>query len=155
MKISAQLKELLANTKLAVLPEDYVVIHLPLDAQPLPGEWYRPATTRFAVFIREPKEIILVVPRRKWLRMQSIFEKYEISGPMKVITFDVQLSLVKIGYMSAIGAVMTKAQIRANPISTFHRDHILVSKGDLPRTVRVIRDFLDSCKKELALNKTK
>ena len=74
--LSPELKELFGRTKLVVLPEDYYLIHLPVDAKPIPGEWYRPATTRFAVFIREPDEITLIVARRKWLRMQNLFDKY-------------------------------------------------------------------------------
>jgi hypothetical protein len=57
----ADVRKLIAKTKLVVMPEDYFLIRLPVDAKPIPGEWYRPATTRFAVFIREPKEITLVV----------------------------------------------------------------------------------------------
>jgi hypothetical protein len=144
----AGLRKLLARTKLQVLPEDYYVAHLPVDAKPIPGEWYRQATTRFAVFIREPKEITLIVPRRKWLRMQNIFETYKVTGPMKVVTFDVRLSMVAFGYMAAIGSVLTEADISAVPISSFHRDHILVQKDDLPQTVRVLRQFLDDCKKK-------
>jgi hypothetical protein len=145
--LSANLTELLSRTKLVVLPEDYFVVYLPLDAKPIPGEWYRAATTRFAVFIREPKVVTLVVARRKWLRMQNIFEKYEVVGPMKVISFDVKLSLVATGYMAAIGSVLIESNLSAVPISSFRHDHILVPKGDLPRTVRVLRQFLESCKK--------
>ena len=145
---SAGIRKLLARTKLQVMPEDYYVVHLPVDAKPIPGEWYRPATTRFAVFIREPREITLVVPRRKWLRMQNIFEKFKVSGPMKVVAFDVKLSMVAFGYMAAIGAILTEAKISAVPISSFHHDHILVKKADLPHTVRILRQFLEDCKKK-------
>src|ERR1019366_3945143 len=100
--LSAELKDLLVRTKLSVLPEDYLVIRLPLDSKPIPGEWYRPATTRFAVFIRETKETSLIVSRRKWLRMQSIFDQSIVSEPMKFIAFDVKFAMVVPGYMSAI-----------------------------------------------------
>ena len=36
----------------------------------------------------------MIVPLRKWLRMQNMFEKFDVSGPLKAITFDVKLSLV-------------------------------------------------------------
>ena len=144
--LSANLKKLLARTNLVVLAEDYVVVYLPINVKLIPGEWFRPATTQFAVFIREPKVITMVVQRRKWLRMQNMFEKREVAGPLKVISFDVKLSLVATGYMAAIGSVLTEANISAVPISSFKHDHILVPKDDLPRTVRVLRRFLDSCK---------
>ncbi len=143
---TAGIKKLLARTKLQVMPEDYYVVTLPVDAKAIPGEWYRPATTRFAVFIREPKQVTLVVPRRKWLRMQNLFDKFKVTGPMKVIAFDVKLSMVAFGYMAAIGAVLTEAKISAIPISSFHHDHVLVTKSDLPHAVRVLRNFLDSCR---------
>jgi hypothetical protein len=145
--LSPDLKRLFGRTKLVVLPEDYFLIHLPVDAKPIPGEWYRPATTRFAVFIREPDEITLIVARRKWLRMQNIFDDYRVAGPMKVITFDIKLSLVVYGYIAAISRVLADNKISVVPISAFHRDHILVHKTDLPRSVRYLRQFLQSCKK--------
>jgi hypothetical protein len=138
--------KLLAKTKLVVMPEDYFLVRLPVDAKPIPGEWYRPATTRFAVFIREPNEITLVVPRRKWLRMQNIFEKYEVSGPMKVITFDIKLSLSVFGYIAAVSRALAEAKVSVLPMSSFHRDHILVSKKDLPRSMRLLRQLVQECK---------
>ena len=39
--------------------------------------------TRYAVFVREPKDITLIVTRRKWLRMQHMFEKPKVSELMK------------------------------------------------------------------------
>jgi hypothetical protein len=144
--LSADLKKLLVRTKLAVLPEDYLIIRLPLDSKTIPGEWYRPATTRFAVFIREPKEISLIVTRRKWLRMQNIFDKCKVSEPMKVIGFDSKLSMVVPGYMSAIGSVLADSKISVLPVSTLSSDHILVQKADLPRAVRLLRQLIQSCR---------
>jgi len=146
VELSAELKDLLAHTSLVVFPEDFVVVYLPVSIQAIPGEWFRPATTRFAVVIQEPSVITMVVPRGKWLRMQGMFDKYDVNGPFKVISFDVKLSLVATGYMCAIGSILTAANISANPISSFKGDHIVVPKADLPRTVKVLRDFLHSCK---------
>ncbi len=147
MTSSGDLKKLLVRTRLSVLPEDYYAIRLPLDSSVLPGEWYRPATTRFAVFIREPKEINLIVARRKWLRMQSIFDSYKITGPLKVIAFNNKLSMVAPGYMSVIGSALSDAKISVLPVSTLCRDHILVDKQDLPRTVRILRQLIRHCRK--------
>jgi hypothetical protein len=147
-ELSAELNKLLARTKLIIFPEDYVVVYLPINIQAIPGEWFRPATTRFAVVIQEPKVITMVVPRHKWLRMQGMFDKYDVNGPLKVISFDVKLSLVTSGYMSAIGSVLTNSNINAMPIYSFKGDHIIVPKADLPRTVKVLRGFLDSFKKK-------
>lgn len=146
--LSAELKKLLARTNLVVLPEDYVVVHLPIGIQTIPGEWFRPATTRFAVVIQEPKLITMVLPRQKWLRMQNMFGKHDVSGPYKVISFDVKLSLVATGYMAAIGSVLRESKISALPISSFKHDHIIVPKPELPRTVKVLRTFLESFKKK-------
>lgn len=145
--ISAELKQLLARTNLIVLPEDYVIVYLPIGVKAIPGEWFRPATTRFAAVIQEPKLITMVVPRQKWLRMKSIFEKYDVNGPYKVISFDIKFSLVAIGYMATIGSVLTESNISALPISSFKHDHIIVPKEELPRAVKVLREFLAGCKK--------
>jgi hypothetical protein len=140
-EISSELRELFVRTKLAVLPEDYLVIRLPLDIKAIPGEWYRPATTRFAVFVRGPKEINLIVTRRKWLRMQSIFDHYQVSGPMKVIALDRKFPLDLTGYHAAIAGTLAEAKIHALPVSTLGSDHIVVHKADLPRCIRTLRRF--------------
>jgi hypothetical protein len=145
--ISAELKKILARTSLVVLPEDYVVVYLPVGIKAIPGEWFRPATTRFAAVIQEPKVITMVIPRQKWLRMQSMFEKYDVNGPYKVVSFDVKLSLVVRGYMAAIGSVLRESKISALPISSFKHDHIIVPKAELPHAVKVLRNLLNSCKK--------
>jgi hypothetical protein len=145
--LSAELKKLLTRTNLVVFPEDYVIVYLPIGIHAIPGEWFRPATTRFAAVIQEPKLITMVVPRRKWLRMQNMFDRYDVSGPYKVISFDVKLSLVTSGYMAAIGLVLRESKLSALPISSFKHDHIIVPKAELPRTVKVLRNFLATCKK--------
>lgn len=144
--ISADLKKLLARTKISVLPEDYLAIRLPVDSKTIPGEWYRPATTRFAVFIREPKEISLIVTRRKWLRMHHIFNRFKVSEPMKVISFNSKLSMVVPGYMCTIGTILADSNIRVLPVSSISGDHVLVGKNDLPLAVRVLRQFIQSCR---------
>ncbi len=153
-ELSAELKALLARTKLVVFPEDYVVVYLPIDVA-IPAEWFRPATTRFAAVIQEPKVVTMVIPRRKWLRMKSMFDKYDVNGPLKVISFDVKLSLLASGYMSAIGSVLTNSDISAIPIFSFKGDHIIVPKADLPRTVKVLREFLGGFKKKPARRQKK
>jgi hypothetical protein len=145
--LSADLKKLLVRTRLSVLPEDYLAIRLPLDSKFIPGEWYRPATTRFAVYIREPKEINLFITRRKWLRMQSIFDRYKVTGPFKVISFDCKFSLVVPGYMYAIGSVLAESKISVLPVSTLSSDHIMVQKADLPRAIRILNQLIRKCRK--------
>jgi hypothetical protein len=144
--ISADLRKLLVRTKITVLPEDYLAIRLPLDSKAVPGEWYRPATTSFAVFIREPREISLIVTRRKWLRMQSIFRRFKVSEPMKVICFNRKLSMVVPGYMCTIGAILAKENISVLPVSSISSDHILVRRADLPPAVRLLRQLIQSCR---------
>lgn len=146
--ISADLRKLLIRTNLVVFPEDFVFVCLPPNIKAISGEWFRSSTTRFAAVIQEPKAITMVIPRGKWLRMQNMFEKFEVKGPLKVVSFDAKLTFVARGYMAAIGSVLTESKISAVPISSFKQDYILVSKADLPRTVRVLRDFLNSCRKK-------
>ena len=138
--------KLLSKTKLVVLPEDYFLVRLPVETKPIPTEWFKPAVTHFGAVIREPHEITLVVARRKWLRMQSIFDDFDVSEAMKVITFDIKLSLNVYGYIAAISRVLADAKISVVPMSSFSRDHILVSKKDLPRSVRLLRQFLQECR---------
>ena len=145
--ISAEVRDLLIQTDLFVYPEDYVVVYLS-QKKTISGEWFRQATTRFAVVIQEPKTVTMIIPRRKWLRMQNIFDKYEANGPWKAISFKLKNSSVPIGYMAAIEAVLKESKIQIIPVSSLKNGHILVPKSDLPRAVRQLRDFQESLKKK-------
>jgi hypothetical protein len=146
--ISAELRELLIHTELLVFPEDFVVVYLPQNIKAISGEWFRTATTRFALMIQEPKMITMVIPRRKWLRMQNLFEKFEVSGPWKVIRLKVKQSTGVAGYLAVFESVLKDLKIPFIPVSTLKTSHILVPKSDLPRAVRLLRDFLENCKKK-------
>lgn len=145
--VSADLRALLSATDLFVFPEDYVVVYLS-ETKTISGEWFRKATTRFAVVIQEPKKVTMIIPRRKWLRMQNIFDKYEANGPWKVISFKMKPSYVPAGYLAAMEMVLKDARIDVIPVSTMRKSHVLVPKADLPRAVRHLRDFLESCKEK-------
>lgn len=153
--LSAEVKKVLSQASLAVFPEDYIAVYLPIGVRTIPSEWFRPHTTRFAVVIQEPELITMIVPRQKWLRMQSMFKKYEVSGPLKAITFNVKLSLLAAKFRVAIASALAKADIISIPITSFRRYHVIVPKEDLPRTVRVLRDLLASAKKKPAAGKKK
>jgi hypothetical protein len=139
--VSEKAKQPAGRAKLTIFPEDYYVIHLPSNTKEFPSEWYRQATTRFAVFIRQPDEITLVVTRRKWLRMRNIFPKYVQSPPMKIVALDKDLVRAAGGY-TAMSTAMAGAKIAATPISSFSFDHLLVPKANLPRAMRVLRGYL-------------
>jgi hypothetical protein len=146
--ISAELRELLIQTDLFVYPEDFVVVYLPQNIKAISGEWFHYSKPRFAVVIQESKMITMVLPRSKWLRMQNIFEKFEVNGPWKVISLKSKKSHEACGYLATIESVLKDSNISVLPVSTLKNNHILVPKSDLPRAVRSLRDFLESCKKK-------
>jgi len=146
--LTEDLKKLLTRTKPVVFPEDYIAVYLPIGVKTIPGEWFRPATTVFAAVLQESKLVTMILPLRKWRRMQSMFEKYDVSGPLKVISFDVQSSLAAGKFRVAIASILAESDISSIPISSFKSYHIIVPKADLPRTVKALRKYLDSFKKK-------
>jgi hypothetical protein len=141
-ELTPGLRKQLSRVRLKVLPEDYLVVHLPPSENAVPAEWYRPATTRFAVFIRDPETVTLVVSRRKWLRMQNLFHKFRVVDVVKVLTLGVGRARKLEPCLMAVGRILSEAGLGAAPLSSFHRDHILVPKQNLPRAVRLLRQFL-------------
>jgi hypothetical protein len=139
-ELTASLRKQLSRIRLKVLPEDYFVVHLPPDEKAAPAEWFRPATTRFAVFIRDPEAVTLIVPRRKWLRMQNLFRKFRVVDIVKVVTLGVGRTRNLDPCLVAVGRVLAEAGVGA-PLSSFHRDHILIPKQNLPQAVG-LRQFL-------------
>lgn len=153
--LETDIKKLLTQTSLVVFPEDYVAVYLPTGIKAIPGEWFRPVTTRFAAVIQEPELVTMIVPLRKWLRMKNMFEKYDVSGPLKAITFDVKLSLVAGRLRIAIASALAAANIDSIPISSFKRYHVVVPKADLPRTVKVLRKLIESGKNKRTVQSKK
>ncbi len=145
--ISEELRALLIETELFIYPEDFVVVYLS-EEKTLSGEWFRHATTRFAVVIQEPKTVTMIIPRRKWLRMQNIFEKYTTNGTWKVISLKLKKSEATTGYLAAIESALKDSKIQVIPVSNLKNSHILVPKPDLPRAVRLLRDFQEKCNKK-------
>ena len=148
--LSEDVKKLLTRAKLVVFPEDFIAVSLPIGVKQIPSEWFGPATTTFAAVLQESRLVTMILPLRKWLRMQSMFEKYDVSGPLKVLNFDVKSSLEAGSLRAAISALMAESEISSIPISSFRSYHIIVPKADLPRTVKILRKFLDSFKKKPA-----
>lgn len=141
-ELTANMKKQLSRIRVKVLPEDYFVVRLPPDEKAVPPEWYRPATTRFAVFIRDPEAVTLIVPRRKWLRMKNLFRKSRVVDTVKVVTLGIGRAKSLEPCLIAVGRVLAEAEVGAVPLSSFHRDHILVPKQNLPRAVRLLRQLL-------------
>ena len=141
-ELTPSLRKQLSRNRLKVLPEDYFVVRLPPTENAVPAEWYRPVTTRFAVFIRDPAAITLVVSRRKWLRMQNLFRKFRIVETVKVVTLGTGRVRRLESCLVTAGKVLVEAGIDTLPVSSFHYDHILVPKQNLPRAIRLLRQFL-------------
>ncbi len=138
---STGVRKQLSRIRLKVLPEDYFVIHLPPNEKAVPAEWYRPATTRFAVFIRDPETVTLIVPRRKWLRMQNLFRKFRVVDVVRVVTLRIGRARKPAPCLAGVCKVLLEAGINAVPLSSFRREHLLVPKHNLPRAVRLLRQF--------------
>lgn len=153
--ISAELRKLLIATDLFIFPEDFVVVYLPQDVKAIPGEWFRKATTRFAMVIQEPKMVTMIISRRKWLRMQNIFDKYEANGPWKIVSLKLKKIPIPSGYLSTIASALKDSNIQIIPTSTLKSVHLLVPKADFPKVVRILRDFLEGFKKQKKTKKTK
>jgi len=139
---TAKLRKELDLIRLKVLPEDYLFVQLPPDAKAIPGEWYRPATTQFAVFIRDPEEITLIVARRKWLGMRNLFSKCRVSRKVRVIMLDLRHLKDPTRCITLIGRTFVEAGIAAAPLASTHAIHVLVRRENLPKTIRALRGLL-------------
>jgi len=136
---TAQLRKQLGLIRLKLLPEDYFFIQLPPDAKAIPGEWYGPATTRFAAFVRDAEAITLIVARQKWLGMRNLFPKFWVSKKARVIRLDLRRLKDPTHYVPTIGRTLVEAGIVTAPMASLHALYVLVAREDLPKAIRVLR----------------
>ena len=141
-ELTAKLRKELDLIQIKVLPEDYIFVRLPPDAKAIPGEWYRPATTRFAVFIRDPEEITLIVAQRKWMGMRNLFRKCRVSRKVRVVMLDLRRVKHPARCLPIIGRAFVEAGLATAPLASAHAVHVLVRRENLPKTIRVLRGLL-------------
>jgi hypothetical protein len=114
--------------RLFLLPSEYAVTRLGPD-EPLP-EWADRAPFSSATRTSEELSVISVassVPSE--VAQEGGFRCLKVQGP---------LAFSEVGVLSSLAAPLAEAGVSILSVATFDTDYLLVRKGDLARTIKVL-----------------
>ncbi|NNE99264.1 MAG: ACT domain-containing protein [Pyrinomonadaceae bacterium] len=136
---------LLSKAKIEVSPETYSVISL------MDKEWQSllenpelspRMTTPFMIF-KDKWEITLVLDEVDYQTVKHVIREAKVEKNFRLLSFDVELPFDVVGFMAHISEILANAGISILPISSFSRDHVLISQHDLAEALKALRDHVD------------
>ena len=128
MTAETERNRLIAEMCPQMLPDTYVFCTLKASEDGL-----RPDLKPLASF-SEAEGLSLVVTRDAAAREGLVH-----SGPFRCITLQVYSSLEAVGLTAAVAGAVVAPRIRANAISGYHHDHVLVPSGDAARAIQLLK----------------
>ncbi|MFP3951641.1 MAG: ACT domain-containing protein [Candidatus Bathyarchaeia archaeon] len=142
MKLSEELRRLLADTRLKLHSSDFFIVSL--DSSKHKVESLLEGASPFYSLTYTTDEISLVIKRDEWEGNRDRYTGSKYEGPYKVITLDIVLDLSVVGYLAVISQLLADRGISIYALSTYLKDHILVKKEDRDEAVRVIEGLIES-----------
>jgi hypothetical protein len=79
----------------------------------------------------------------------AVSHRLEYTFPSRMITLDVHSSLEAVGFIAAISARLTQANIGVNPVSGFFHDHLFVPFGREADALKLLAEMAEEAKAKL------
>ena len=124
--MNAAVQQALANLSLQTDERIYRFIRMPAAAVPAAAGMMAQIRDPFLALIVDPREITLVVADDELEDFRSRLRDAEISGPFRLITFDVDFGLDVVGFAALFTRILAEAGVPIMPLASYHRDHVLV-----------------------------
>jgi hypothetical protein len=131
-KIPNDLKKLFAKSRADILPEDFLVIKLPLKE---------------AVIIKDKDEITLIVSDNEWKKICDNFVELKIERTYKIISLDFPLQWTVTGYTSYISRFLAEIGISVGVISCYSKSYLLIKKHNIFMAIQMLTNFFAQCKR--------
>jgi len=123
-----------------------VLASLPLSALAEAAPFVANSGGAFAALVVERDEVSLTAPEALWreapLRRRALRE----SGPLRVISLDLDLDLSVVGFLAPAAVRLAEAGVSIVPQCAFLKDHLLVHAQDLEAAVRVLEQWIAQCR---------
>jgi hypothetical protein len=146
-KIPNDLKKLFAKTRANVLPEDFVIIKLPLKETIVIKDKIRLISDTFFSLMIDNDEITLVIPDGEWKKISDGFLELKIDRTYKVISLDFPLQWTVKGYLSYITRLLVEIGISIGIISCYSKNYLLIKKHDIFMAIQVLTNFFNECRR--------
>jgi len=146
-KIPKDLLKLYAKTRAEVLPEDYLIIKLPLKETVVIEDKIKLIRDVFFSLIINKEEITLIIPDNEWKKISDSFLELKIERTYKIISLDLPLQWTVTGYMSYIVRLLSEVGISVGTISCYSKNYLLIKKHDIFMAIQILTNFFSECKR--------
>lgn len=145
MKHSIEMRSIIAKTVLKEYDHDFSIVMLSVNDIEKASEMMIFLDPYFSITFTH-EEISIVLKSDDWCSIKPKFDNYREQGPYRLITFDIELDLSLVGYLSIISSTLSDAGISIFVISTYLKDHILVKKDQIGKTLKVLHEVINEAK---------
>jgi hypothetical protein len=146
-KIPNDLKKLFARTVANLLPEDFLIIKLPLKETVIIKDKTKLITDTFFSLMIDKDEITLVIPENEWKKISDSFLELKMERTYKIISLDFPLQWTVKGYVSYITRLLAEMGISIGIISCYSKNYLLIKKHDIFMAIQILTNFFNECKR--------
>lgn len=139
-------RNLWARTTLRAWPGPYRLASLGLDLLAEAAALAAGCRGDFLALVLERDELSLALPEERWRTSPLRARARAESGPLAVITFDIDLDLDVTGYLAPAAARLAEAGIPIVPQCGYAKDHLLVPERERDRAVAVLEQLIRDCR---------
>ena len=135
-------RALWARTRLRLWPEPYVLASLDPALAAEAAALAAASRPAFAALVLERDEVSLTLPEPVWLASPLRARRRAEAGPLRVITFDLDLDLDVCGYIAPAADALAAAGVPIVPQCAFLKDHLLVKEAHREAAVRALEALI-------------
>jgi hypothetical protein len=140
-----KIRKLWARTHIRLWPETYRLVSLRHESLSLAAEMVSRSTGRFSALVVEKDEVSLTVEETLWNSRSESVPHRTVSGPYRVITFQLDVDLGVCGYFAPAAVLLAKAQIPIIPQCAFLKDHVLVREAGAVQAMEILNALVKGC----------
>lgn len=145
--MSKELNKTLSKIKFIVLPQNFLIINIPLNQYEKFIKNFKKIKNDFYSLILEKEGITLIISNKSWNKIKSSFNKHKIETGYKIVTYNTNTDLNLVGFLSIISKILAGKGISLNVIFAYHRDYFLIKKSKVKLAVRELNKLTDKYKK--------
>jgi len=135
---------LLKTAKVEVAPETFFLISLPHKdwLKLLENPELSPRMSAPFMIFRDKWEVTLLLDEIDFGTIRYQIRDAKTAGNYRLLSFDVKLDFSVVGFLAEVARILAEAEISIIALSAFSRDHILVRQADLPKTLKVLGNYV-------------
>ena len=146
-KIPKDLLKLYARSRAEVIPEDYLVIKLPLKETVIIEDKIKLIKDCFFSLTIDREEITLIIPDNEWKKISDSFLELKIERTYKIISIELPLQWTITGYFSFISRLLSEVGISVGMVSCYSKNYLLIKKHDIFMSIQLLTNFFNECKR--------